>query len=194
MNADWIDPLLPKMRCDAGCGLCCGAAPTIQSEFDSVAAYAKTHGITPRRQGVACPFYQDGTCAVYAARPTVCRWFGHTEHMQCPKGYNVNVTPKMDRFIALTWHAKGKRQPERILHELAYTIPELVAMAETIVGPPGQEAIPDNLNYHFCMTLSELGHWKRPMMYMDTVSGEVIVRGDQVGPKENSLVRKVGEA
>lgn len=82
---------LPEMRCDVGCGDCCGPAPLSRYEADIVRAYVRKHGIVPVNQGVKCPFYQRGVCAIYEARPAVCRAFGHSWMMECSRGYNVNV-------------------------------------------------------------------------------------------------------
>lgn len=198
MNADWIDPLLPKMRCDAGCGLCCGVAPASQGEYDSVMAYARKNGVTPKRQGTKCPFYQGEpgaeTCAVYPARPSVCRFFGHTPMMDCPKGYNANVGPRAERFIAITWSKQRKGQPERLLHEAVYSMAELIDLAEEVSGPPGRESFPTNEAYHFAKCLSELGHWKRPMMYVDKDTGETLITGEHHVPPLLGMMRKAGGA
>lgn len=88
---------LPVMRCDDGCGECCGPVICKPHEYDAVVKYAAKHGIQPVRQGITCPWYQNGRCAVYEARPPVCRMFGHVPGMVCCKGYNVNVAPEVER-------------------------------------------------------------------------------------------------
>lgn len=104
--------MLPPMRCDQGCGDCCGIAPATEAEYKKVLWVAKQKGIVPLRQGATCPFYQQGTCQVYDARPTICRLFGHTERMECSRGYNVNV-PDADTTRMMMANGRANR----ILHE-----------------------------------------------------------------------------
>lgn len=86
-----VGPEFPPMRCDDGCGECCGPAPATQAEFDRVVAYVLEHKITPKDQGITCPLYLDGKCSVYEVRPLICRAFGHAEGLSCSRGYNTNV-------------------------------------------------------------------------------------------------------
>jgi len=79
------------MRCDDGCGDCCGPAPATEAEFKRVVAYITEHKIVPKDQGITCPLYLDGKCSVYNVRPLACRAFGHVEGMDCSRGYNTNV-------------------------------------------------------------------------------------------------------
>ncbi len=86
-----VTPEFPPMRCDDGCGECCGPAPATRAELDRVVAYIREHGITPKDQGITCPLYLDGKCSVYAVRPLICRAFGHVDGLDCSRGYNTNV-------------------------------------------------------------------------------------------------------
>lgn len=107
-------PVLPPMRCDAGCGKCCGIAPASPDEYRAVVRYAKEHNITPKKQGLTCPFYQGGTCAVYPVRPVMCRVFGHSEDLSCPHGYNTNVDQAIvDGMIT----AQGDPKEATMLHQ-----------------------------------------------------------------------------
>jgi uncharacterized protein len=115
--------VLPPMKCDVGCGDCCGIVPVTVTEFNAIERYIKEKGIIPvATTDGTCPLYQEGTCSVYPVRPLICKAFGHIEEMPCPRGYNVNV-PKREvgRMIA----ANGKAS--RLLHEL---IPGFVEGAE----------------------------------------------------------------
>jgi hypothetical protein len=79
------------MRCDRGCGECCGVASVTARERRVIAAYVHDHHIKPLSQGSQCPLYQRGTCAIYEVRPRICQAYGHTWKMDCPRGYNENV-------------------------------------------------------------------------------------------------------
>lgn len=88
---------LPVMKCDEGCGDCCGPVPVTHSEYDRVIEYAQKHSITPMKQGITCPFYQEGKCKVYEVRPLICVVFGHSERLVCSKGYNKNIPERKIR-------------------------------------------------------------------------------------------------
>jgi uncharacterized protein len=106
--------VLPPMKCDAGCGDCCGIVPVTTTEFNAIERYIKEKGITPTATtDGTCPLYQEGTCSVYPVRPLICKVFGHAEDLPCARGYNVNVDQRqVDRMIG----ANGKAS--RLLHEL----------------------------------------------------------------------------
>ncbi len=103
---------LPAMQCDTNCGLCCGVVACTQGEYEAVQNYASEHGLSPVAQGLTCPWYQSGQCAVHDARPAVCRLFGHTERLECPKGYNVNVSG-----VLLRKYNERIKAATRVLHE-----------------------------------------------------------------------------
>lgn len=90
---------LPKMKCDKNCGACCGPVLCDETEFMAVNKYAFDNGIVPKRQGLNCPWYQDGECKVYPVRPFACRLFGHVKKMVCCRGYNVNITGKQEKRV-----------------------------------------------------------------------------------------------
>ena len=104
--------VLPPMHCDDGCGDCCGIVPATEKEYQAVMQLAESRGITPLLQGITCPFFQDGRCAVYEARPTICRLFGHIPSMPCPRGRNVDIDQQAARDMLI---ASGKAS--RFLHE-----------------------------------------------------------------------------
>lgn len=105
-------PSLPVMQCDSNCGDCCGPVSATEGEFATIEQYASEHGLTPARQGLTCPWYQRGECAVHEVRPALCRLFGHTPKMACPRGYNVNISGTLLR----KWNTKVSGGA-RLLHE-----------------------------------------------------------------------------
>jgi Putative zinc- or iron-chelating domain len=115
-------PVLPPMRCDDGCGACCTLVVATRAEYAAVVALARQKGLTPRSDGLACPFYQEGRCSVYEARPAICRMFGHTERLVCERGYNVNVPQAVENRIMKTGPGAplgraSLRKPYIVLHQ-----------------------------------------------------------------------------
>lgn len=107
-------PVLPPMRCDEGCGDCCGPVPVTEAELRQVRGFMKEHGVEPRDNGaLTCPFLQQGRCAIYGARPLICRIFGHSRALQCSRGYNTNVN---ERVLADALRANGPAKV--LLHSL----------------------------------------------------------------------------
>lgn len=104
---------LPTMECTPGCGDCCGVVICHPHEYAAVNAYAKEHGITPKDQGITCPWYQEGTCAVYPVRPFVCQMFGHSKSLVCPHGFNTNIPEKLERR-----YTKQYGEPTKFLHDV----------------------------------------------------------------------------
>lgn len=105
-------PVLPVMQCDPNCGECCGVVLCKESEFAAIGSFIEAEAIEPKAQGLTCPFFQGGTCAVYEVRPMVCRLFGHCERLTCPHGYNANIGSARERHIAEKYGT-----PTRCLHE-----------------------------------------------------------------------------
>ncbi len=117
-------PVIPPMKCDDNCGDCCGIVPATEAEYATVAAYVAEHNITPVDQGITCPFYQGGRCAVHEARPLLCKLFGHASGMTCSRGYNVNMREKDVRKMLFDTH--DNENAPRYLHEF---LPEFGAKA-----------------------------------------------------------------
>lgn len=107
---------LPSMRCDTGCGECCGPVLCRPEEYDAVLAHAAARGIEPERQGTTCPWYQHGECQVYDARPFICQLFGHSKRLVCCKEYNTNISTVLER--RLTDRHKPSLETGRWLHEI----------------------------------------------------------------------------
>ena len=119
-------PQLPVMQCDPGCDQCCGPALCTESEYQTIVAYVAEHSITPIEQGVMCPMFQGGRCAIYPVRPMICRVFGHLERLHCPRGYNRNIPSSRERKIFDGY------KPTRCVHELlgdkVRTLPDGILM------------------------------------------------------------------
>jgi Fe-S-cluster containining protein len=106
-------PILPPMRCDDGCGACCGPAPITSAELEELRDYVLRNNIPIQDQGITCPAYLNGRCAVYEVRPMVCRLFGHVEGLACERGYNTNIPEEqVGRFL------NGRGEATHVTHEL----------------------------------------------------------------------------
>lgn len=122
-------PSLPVMQCDDNCGECCGPALCTNEELDAIKSFCEKHGVTPKRQGVTCPMYQDGKCRVHPVRPFICRLFGHSETLTCSKGYNTNISPKLEGKLFKRYERKEKAT--RWVHELAgYSIEQVADLTK----------------------------------------------------------------
>ena len=104
---------LPVMKCVSDCGQCCGVAPATEKEYRRVQRYVEAQGVSPQRQGLSCPFFQRGKCVVYPVRPFSCQLFGHVAELSCPRGLNVNITPRAARRMVVR-----RGNTPRVLHEL----------------------------------------------------------------------------
>ncbi len=105
------------MRCDDGCGDCCGIVPATDDEFRKIQRFIAENGIEPAASlDGTCPLYQGGRCTIYEARPLICKLFGHAADpmMTCVRGYNVNVP---EHEIVARLRANGRTT--HLLHELA---------------------------------------------------------------------------
>jgi Fe-S-cluster containining protein len=129
----WVDAIVPHMACDKGCTDCCGVVAVSQGEYEALLAHAFKKNIKPVRQGTTCPWFQDGGCSVYEARPFVCRFFGHTDLMTCPHGYNENVDPHTERLMEARYARESATSPNgehehRLLHEVVMDAEEILGL------------------------------------------------------------------
>lgn len=183
MRSDWVDKFLPPMKCDKGCTECCTFAPSSGGDFESVKKYAERNGITPLRQGLRCPFYQNGACAVYPARPLICRLYGHVPGMECPRGYNVNVTLTVERKIRIRGGADEIVTGMRMLHELVYSFDEMNAMVEDALGPPAPGVVITKADaYAFARGLGLIGKLNTARIFVDITTGDAQLLGGQEVP------------
>lgn len=110
---------LPVMQCDSGCGRCCGPALCTKFEFHKIKEFIRDNDITPKRQGITCPLYIDGTCSVYAVRPMICKLFGHSEKLVCCNGHNVNIHRDDERKM-MRKYTETQGTPDVFIHSLVY--------------------------------------------------------------------------
>jgi Fe-S-cluster containining protein len=86
-------PVFPEMRCDEGCGACCGPVPVTLDEITRIKRYMIRNDVVPTKRDdpLTCPLFDGKGCTVHPVRPFICKAFGHVRGMRCPRGYNVNV-------------------------------------------------------------------------------------------------------
>ena len=120
--------LSPCHGCDA-CGLRCAAGVQMtRDEYDAVRRYivsAPDHADIERvlaqdktqdlGDGVTVQMcrYRDmerGRCAVYPARPLICRLLGHVEWMPCPIEKVPRPVPTVDALALMRAYAKQERR------------------------------------------------------------------------------------
>lgn len=79
--------------------------------------YARERGIRPIDQGLTCPWFQGGRCAVHPVRPMLCRLFGHVPQpqMQCSRGHNRNVSREDARALMMAAY-EGNTERNVMLH------------------------------------------------------------------------------
>lgn len=90
---------IPKFTCIPGCHACCGPVPCNPEE--QAALHLGTPIIPTKIDNVTCIFLTDQGCSVYANRPFMCRLFGTTQNIRCPRGAKPNklLTPKQEKKI-----------------------------------------------------------------------------------------------
>jgi hypothetical protein len=74
----------PGFECEPGCTECCGCVPMTAIER----ARLKKHREPGNTGLLDCPYVDKkaGRCVAYNDRPLLCRLFGATEDLRCPRG------------------------------------------------------------------------------------------------------------
>lgn len=98
---------IPSFECVSGCHDCCGP---VTASSEEVARYPEK-SVAEHDAALAqlsCPYLGDSGCQVYAERPLICRLFGTTPQLLCPRGkaptqmIEPKVEHKIHRFLAET--------------------------------------------------------------------------------------------
>lgn len=73
---------IPTFVCEPGCNDCCGPVAMSKTERKKIGLDSS---ITPVDSTMTCKFYTHSCCSIYKDRPLLCRLFGTTEKLKCPK-------------------------------------------------------------------------------------------------------------
>ena len=76
---------IPSFECVAGCHDCCGPVTASSEEMSRL----PTRSDAVRDAALAelgCPHLGEDGCTVYGERPLICRLFGTTMRLACPRG------------------------------------------------------------------------------------------------------------
>ena len=88
---------IPTFACIPGCHDCCG--PVMASEWEMKRLPAPVRKFSCKTStGLDCPYLSLSSCMVYDERPLICRVYGTTPSLPCPRGQRpaAMLSPKME--------------------------------------------------------------------------------------------------
>lgn len=81
----FLRELIPSFECEPGCHDCCGPVTTSAEEMAALPRKsAEEQAVALER--LDCVHLGAQGCTVYAERPMICRLFGTTLRLACPRG------------------------------------------------------------------------------------------------------------
>lgn len=91
---------IPAFECVPGCHDCCGPVTTSSEEMSRLPVKSAAEHETALAE-LSCPHLGGQGCQVYAERPLICRLFGTTPRLACPRGRRptVMIDPDLERRI-----------------------------------------------------------------------------------------------
>ncbi len=161
----------PELACREGCDYCCypPVAATVP-EVANIVAYVlsqmsedqqqelqgrvqnvlqETSGLNGRersRRNIACPYLENGRCAVYPVRPLACRGFNSIDREVCEAVFaNPADPPKVPTFVPILASAQGTKEglaAGLLRHGLSTPIVDLVKGSAKLF-----EALDENLDH-----------------------------------------------
>ncbi len=86
--------------CETGCHDCCGPVTTSSYEMANLPVKSDEAHATALAN-LSCPHLSDNGCTVYLERPLICRIFGTTPKLACPRGKRpeIMINPKIEQDI-----------------------------------------------------------------------------------------------
>jgi len=91
---------IPSFECVPGCHDCCGPVTTSSEEMSRLPLINDAEH-EAALDDFRCVHLSSDGCSVYAERPLICRLFGTTPHMPCPKGRRPEsmIDPELERQV-----------------------------------------------------------------------------------------------
>jgi len=91
---------IPAFACEPGCHDCCGPVTASSEEISRLPVKSEAE----HAEALAdwrCPYLGEQGCTVYAERPLICRVFGTTPRLACPRGRRPEVllAPTVERQV-----------------------------------------------------------------------------------------------
>lgn len=93
--------MIPEHTKCINCGECCGSLIPISKTEDKVIEeyvsnmdiFTKQRLRTQKRDSMTCQFRDNlkRNCAIYPARPIICKLFGVTKDLKCPQGNTCKI-------------------------------------------------------------------------------------------------------
>ena len=91
---------IPEFDCEPGCHDCCGPVTASSEEMARLPVKSEAEHATALDE-LSCPHLGAQGCQVYAERPLICRLFGTTPRLACPKGKRPDtmIDPAIEQHI-----------------------------------------------------------------------------------------------
>lgn len=89
------------------CGKCCGPIPLLDWELVEIRRAVRNLPVEERerlkhqkRERLTCPLrdIENRRCAIYEARPLICRQYGHYEGLKCPNNKGVKLKSRKQGY------------------------------------------------------------------------------------------------
>ncbi len=93
---------IPSFECVPGCHDCCGPVTASSEEVAALPQKSDAEHEVALAE-LNCPYRGEFGCQVYAERPLICRLFGTTPRLACPRGCKpeVMISPQIEEQIHL---------------------------------------------------------------------------------------------
>lgn len=98
-----------EFECEPGCHDCCGPVTASGEEMARLPRKSDAEHAAAL-DALSCPYLGKTGCQVYAERPLICRLFGTTPRLACPRGKRpaAMIAPHIEqqiyRFFEVTRH------------------------------------------------------------------------------------------
>jgi Fe-S-cluster containining protein len=91
---------IPSFACEPGCHDCCGPVTTSSIEMASLPEKSEAEHEAALAE-LSCPHLGENGCEVYGERPLICRLFGTTPRLACPRGKrpDIMIDPQIEEQI-----------------------------------------------------------------------------------------------